>query len=142
MDEKLKLGNQFCFPIYSLAKELIALYRPVLDELDLTYPQYLVMMVLWERREQTVSQISEVLSLDNSTVTPILKRLEQKALIERKRSKDDERVVFVSIAPAGQALEEKAIVVPQKIFESLQVPVEDLLELKSLIVRIMSQIKK
>lgn len=142
MEEELKIGNQFCFPIYTLAKEVIAVYRPILEELDLTYPQYLVMMLLWERRQLTVSQIGELLSLDNSTVTPIIKRLEQKKLLEKQRSKEDERIVFISHTEAGKALEQQAREIPQRVFEALPVSLDDLIELKNVINRILDKIKK
>lgn len=140
MEENLKLGNQLCFPIYKLAKEIVAIYRPILDELDLTYPQYLVMLVLWEKEEMTVTNIGELLGLDNSTVTPILKRLEQKKYIERKRCKADERIVYASLAEEGKLLEAQAKLIPEKMFNSLPVQPEDLAELKTLINRILSNL--
>lgn len=142
MEEELKISNQFCFPIYSLAKEMIAGYRPILEELDLTYPQYLVMMLLWERQELTVSQIGELVNLDNSTVTPIIKRLEQKQLIEKRRNKEDERVVKITLTNEGKTLEQEARQIPLKVFEAMSVAIEDWMELKLVINRILKQLKK
>ena len=142
MQEDLKLNNQFCFPIYSLAKELVALYRPILEGLDLTYPQYLVMILIWENEKMTGSQIGELLSLDKSTVTPILKRLEQKHLVEKKRCKRDERVVYISLTDEGKFMESKAVTVRQQLLEALPVSMDDLSELKTFANRVLSNIRK
>lgn len=142
MAHQLKLANQICFPIYALAKETVNHYRPLLEELDLTYPQYLVMLVLWEEREQTVSQLGEKLLLDSGTLTPLLKRLEQKHLIVRSRSKSDERVVNISLAEKGSAMKEKAIQIPAQLMEVLNVSTEDLAALKHLIHKILYQKEK
>jgi DNA-binding MarR family transcriptional regulator len=107
--EFLKLENQLCFPLYVIAKEITGLYRPFLDELDITYPQYLVMMVLWEHDGLPVNSIGEKLYLDSGTLTPLLKRLENKGFIERKRKKEDERVVEVFITESGRNLQEKPV---------------------------------
>jgi DNA-binding MarR family transcriptional regulator len=107
--EFLKLENQLCFPLYVIAKEITGLYRPFFDELDITYPQYLVMMVLWEHDGLPVNSIGEKLYLDSGTLTPLLKRLENKGFIERKRKKEDERVVEVFITESGRNLQEKPV---------------------------------
>ena len=112
--EALRLGNQLCFPLYAAAKEIIRLYRPYLEELDLTYTQYIAMMVLWEEKELSVKQLGSKLYLDSGTLTPLLKSLEQKGYVRRERSKEDERVVKVRLTEAGTALRERAISVPEQ----------------------------
>lgn len=139
--DQLKLANQICFPIYALAKETVNFYRPLLDELDLTYPQYLVMLVLWEKEEQTVSQLGEKLLLDSGTLTPLLKRLEQKHLIKRCRSSVDERVVNITLTEQGNAMKEKAMCIPARLLQSLNVSLEDLTTLKEIIQKILNQKK-
>ncbi|PBJ15843.1 MarR family winged helix-turn-helix transcriptional regulator [Flavobacterium sp. ACN6] len=138
----LQLENQLCFPIYVIAKEIISLYRPFLDELDITYSQYLVMMVLWEKDCLTVNQIGEKLYLDSGTLTPLLKRLEVKGFIIRKRKKEDERVVEVFLADKGRNLQHKACEVPAKMQEKLNLTKEDLLELKETVQKILNKIQK
>ncbi|ASW74152.1 MarR family transcriptional regulator [Chryseobacterium piperi] len=140
--EILKLENQICFPLYAIAKEITGLYRPFLDELDITYPQYLVMMVLWENDGLPVTHIGEKLLLDSGTLTPLLKRLEGKGFISRKRKKEDERVVQVFLTEVGKTLKDKACGVPDKIMEKINVQAEDLIELKNSINKILSKIEK
>ena len=100
----LKLENQLCFPLYVCSKEVIRKYKPFLDKLDLTYTQYIAMMVLWERRETNVKEMGECLFLDSGTLTPLLKKLEQKGYIERHRSKEDERNLMITITDEGMKL--------------------------------------
>ncbi|WP_292009770.1 MarR family transcriptional regulator [Chryseobacterium sp.] len=141
--EVLKLDNQLCFPLYAIAKEITALYRPILEELlDITYSQYLVLMVLWENDGLTVSNIGEKLLLDSGTLTPLLKRLEGKGFIIRKRKKEDERVVEIFLTPTGKGLKEKACEIPGIIQEKTGIQKEDLIEFKQIIQRILSQINK
>nr|WP_292966247.1 MULTISPECIES: MarR family transcriptional regulator [unclassified Allomuricauda] len=142
MSDKLKLSNQVCFPLYTLAKELVKQYRPLLEDLNLTYPQYLVMMVLWEEGEQSVSEIGDKLNLDSGTLTPLLKRLEQKGIIVRNRKIEDERVVTISLTDKGKQLEKKAQCIPDQMIETLNISASDLEQLKELINKINSQIKK
>lgn len=141
MEDLLKLDAQVCFPIYALSREITNLYRPILEQLDLTYPQYLVLLVIWENKEQTVNQIGARLQLDNGTLTPLLKRLEGKGLLKRKRSTADERVVLVSLTRSGENLKEKAQCVPDKIVQALNVSLEDLLQLKIAIEKISNRNK-
>ncbi|SMO32859.1 DNA-binding transcriptional regulator, MarR family [Chryseobacterium rhizoplanae] len=136
-----KLENQICFPLYVIAKEITGLYRPFLDELDITYPQYLVMMVLWEGDGLTVTHIGEKLFLDSGTLTPLLKRLEAKGFIIRKRKKEDERVVEVFLDEAGQQLQKKACEIPGKIQERLGIQPEELLHLKDTVLKILNKIE-
>ena len=116
MDNKydaLKLSNQLCFPLYACAREVIKRYRPFLDELGLTYTQYIAMMVLWETPCVSSRQLGRRLFLDSGTLTPLLKKLEKKNLITRSRSKEDERVLFVTLTDEGQALKDDALAVPE-----------------------------
>lgn len=140
--ESLKLQNQLCFPLYVIAKEITGLYRPFLDELDITYPQYLVMMVLWENDGLSVNHIGEKLYLDSGTLTPLLKRLENKGFISRKRKKEDERVVEVFITEAGKALQAKACEIPAKIYKKIDATEEEWLDLKTSVLKILNKIEK
>ncbi|MBP1164895.1 MULTISPECIES: MarR family winged helix-turn-helix transcriptional regulator [unclassified Chryseobacterium] len=137
-----KLENQICFPLYVIAKEITGLYRPFLDELGITYPQYLVMMILWDGDGLTVTHIGEKLYLDSGTLTPLLKRLESKGFISRKRKKEDERVVEVFLDEAGKQLQKKACEIPGKIQEKLGIQPEELLHLKDTVLKILNKIEK
>ena len=108
----LRLDNQLCFPLYAASREIIRLYRPHLEALDLTYTQYITMMVLWEQREISVKQLGKRLYLDSGTLTPLLKSLEAKGYVTRTRSPEDERVVLVRLTEAGAALGEQPLAVP------------------------------
>jgi len=141
MKDALSLKNQLCFPIYALAKEVVNQYRPLLDELDVTYPQYLVLMVLWDNKEQTVGQLGEKLFLDSGTLTPLLKRMEQKEMVVRKRSSEDERIVKLSLTAKGIALKEKAKNIPHRIMESIGISHEELLILKEITTKILNKKK-
>ena len=109
----LRLGNQLCFPLYAASREIIRHYRPHLEALDLTYTQYITMMVLWEEGELSVKQLGKRLYLDSGTLTPLLKSLQAKGYVTRKRSEADERVLMVRLTDAGLALREKAVAVPE-----------------------------
>ena len=113
--DALKLRNQLCFPLYACSKEIVKAYKPYLDELDLTYTQYITMMVMWEHKELRVKDMGKCLFLDSSTLTPLLKRLEEKGYVTRHRSTEDERDLIVTITDSGEALKEKAINVPERI---------------------------
>ena len=110
----LKIDNQLCFPLYACAKEIVRKYKPFLDEIDLTYTQYITMMVLWEKKEINVKALGKRLYLDSGTLTPVLKRLEQKGLIFRQRDSRDERNLIVRLSPEGEQLKEKAVEIPHK----------------------------
>ena len=112
--ECLKLKNQICFPLYACSKELVRAYKPFLQELDLTYTQYITMMVLWEERSVNVKEIGRRLYLDSGTLTPLLKKLESKGYISRVRSKEDERNLMVEVTSEGDALQVKASKIPEK----------------------------
>lgn len=137
-----QLGNQLCFPLYVIAKEITGLYRPLLEELDITYPQYLVMMVLWEHQRLTVNQIGEKLFLDSGTITPLLKRLEAKSYIVRQRKIEDERVVEISLTDEGERLQDKACLIPAKMNERLNLSETDVQELKQAISNLLDKINK
>lgn len=140
--ESLKLDEQICFPLYVLSKEITGLYRPILEELDLTYPQYLVMMVLWEEDGLAVSHIGEKLFLDSGTLTPVLKRLENKGFINRIRNKEDERVVQLFLTENGKNLRQQACRIPEKLLEQIHVQIEDLKNFKDTLNQLINNIKK
>jgi MarR family transcriptional regulator, organic hydroperoxide resistance regulator len=130
-DLPLRLDNQICFAIYSTAHAFNRVYKPLLDQLGLTYPQYLVMLVLWERDDVPVKDIGERLFLDSGTLTPLLKRLETAQLIRRTRSAEDERQVLIALTPEGQALREKARAVPQSILAASACSIGELSAMKN-----------
>ncbi len=121
----LKLNNQICFPLYACAKEIVKKYKPFLDEIDLTYTQYLTMMVMWEQKEVNVKSLGEYLYLDSGTLTSVLKKLESKEFISRKRSKDDERILMITITDQGEKLKERACHIPGKISECIDITTEE-----------------
>ena len=113
MYDRLRLENQLCFPLYACSREIIKQYKPFLDELDLTYTQYITMMVLWERTSLTAKELGETLFLDSGTLTPLLKKLEGKGYLTRKRSAEDERSLVVTVTDAGLALRDRAVRIPE-----------------------------
>ncbi|AFD08987.1 MarR family winged helix-turn-helix transcriptional regulator [Solitalea canadensis] len=137
----LKLENQLCFPLYALSRKVTAHYKPLLDELDLTYPQYLVMLLLWEHQTLSVKELGDHLMLDSGTLTPLLKRLEQKKIVSRKRSAEDERIVLISLTPDGKKLQEKAVEVPNKLQCSLSLSDEDIVVTRSQIIKLLNKLK-
>lgn len=140
--KELRLENQLCFPLYACAKEVTRRYKPFLDPLGLTYTQYITMMVLWEKKEVRVKDLGEVLYLDSGTLTPLLKRLEQKGLITRSRYQDDERALCVQITDLGEAMQEKAKSVPEEMRACLPLSAEEMQVLKKLLDRTLSAIEK
>ena len=114
MYDRLRLENQLCFPLYACSREIIKQYKPFLDELDLTYTQYITMMVLWERTSLTAKELGDILFLDSGTLTPLLKKLESKGLLTRRRAVLDERSLIVTVTEAGMALRERAVTVPER----------------------------
>jgi DNA-binding MarR family transcriptional regulator len=129
--DPLLLGNQICFAVYSTAHAFNRVYKPLLDKLGLTYPQYLVMMVLWERDGVPLKDIGEKLFLDSGTLTPLLKRMEAADLVKRTRSTEDERQVLIALTPQGHALREKARAVPEGILASSACSVGELFAIKN-----------
>ncbi len=112
LNEQLRLENQLCFSVYACSREITKMYRPYLDKLEITYPQYLVLLVLWEHQETTVKALGAELYLDSGTLTPLLKRMEEAGLVRRERSKDDERKVMVRLTTKGEELREEASIIP------------------------------
>ena len=131
--EELKLCNQLCFPLYACAKEVVRLYKPYLDEIDLTYTQYITMLVLWEQGEISVKQLGEILYLDSGTLTPVLKKLEQKGYLHRERSKEDERVLLVTLTETGENLKEKAVKIPRQMGACMKLEPEEALTLQRIL---------
>ncbi len=123
--DALKLDNQLCFPLYACSREIIKAYKPYLDKLDLTYTQYIAMMVLWEYRQMNVKEMGCKLHLDSGTLTPLLKKMEQKGLLTRERDKNDERVVIVTITEKGEALKEQAVDVPVEMGSCMKITEEE-----------------
>lgn len=135
-NEQLRLENQICFPLYAASRLIIQKYQPYLDRMGITYPQYLVLLVLWETDSLAVSEIAQRLILDTNTVTPILKRMEARGIITRRRSEEDERRVIVSLTPRGKAMQTEAASIPARLVESLvssDVNPDDLKRLKDLL---------
>ncbi len=129
----LKLANQICFPLYALSKDVTRKYRKPLDELGLTYTQYLVMMALWEFGEMTEGELGKKVYLDSGTLAPLLKRLEKQGYVLRTRPEHNERTLIISLTDEGEALKEKALEVPFAMEGCIELPEEDLKELKRLL---------
>jgi DNA-binding MarR family transcriptional regulator len=129
---QLLLENQVCFPLYSAANAVVRAYRPLLDELDITYLQYMVLMVLWRESSLNVKELGQSLRLDSGTLTPLLKRLESKGFVTRSRSEQDERVRIITITQQGMALKQKASDIPLKLSRALGLPAAKGKQLKKL----------
>lgn len=134
----LKLENQLCFPLYACSREVIKLYKPFLDEINLTYTQYLVMMVLWEGGPVTVKEVGRRLFLDSGTLTPLLKKMESKGLLTRNRSPRDERNLIISLTRKGERLKEKAVMIPSRILDHLGLETDDAHVLYQLLYKVLS----
>ena len=118
-DEQLKLNNQICFPIYSVSRLITKAYKPFLEEMGLTYPQYLVLLALWENDNIAMNKIGEKLLLNTNTLSPLVKRMEKMELLRRKRSEKDERSVFIQLTEKGKELKNKAVPIPEKLLNTL-----------------------
>lgn len=129
----IRLENQICFPLYACSKEIVRRYKPYLDELDLTYTQYIAMMVLWEKKEVTVKELGKELFLDSGTLTPLLKKLEAKGFVTRTRMESDERNLCVDITPKGEDLKERALCIPEKMNGCVALSVEEAKQLYGLL---------
>ncbi len=123
--EALKLKNQLCFPLYAASKEVVGKYKPYLDAIDLTYTQYIAMMVIWEQERVGVKELGKQLYLDSGTLTPMLKRLEEKGFIKRERDKHDERAVNIILTNAGRELKDKALSIPLRVGSCLPLSQEE-----------------
>lgn len=135
--DNLKLENQLCFPLYACAREVVKRYTPYLDALDLTYTQYVTMMVLWEHRSLTVKQAGELLHLDSGTLTPLFKKLEEKGLVTRTRSRTDERSLIVSVTEKGLALRSRAVDIPSRLGACVQLEAAETHQLYALLYKLL-----
>ena len=135
--DPLKLENQLCFPLYACSREIIKQYKPFLDEIDLTYTQYIAMMVLWEKESVTVKELGEALYLDSGTLTPLLKKMEAKGLITRRRSEADERSLIVTLTEAGDRLKDRAVQVPNRMAGCIQLEPNEAQELYRILYKLL-----
>lgn len=140
--DKIKLDNQLCFSLYAVSREIIKLYKPVLDKFNLTYTQYITMLVLWEEEKATVKGIGKRLHLDSGTLTPLLKKLEAMELITRYRDSNDDRVVIAELTEKGRNLKEEIVNVPEKVFCKVNMDVEMATELKSKLDELLEILRK
>ena len=140
--DALKLGVQISFPLYACAKEMVRLYKPFLDELDLTYTQYITMLVLWEQEKLTVKELGQKLYLDSGTLTPLLKKLEAKGYLKRERSKEDERNLFITLTEEGLALKDKALPIPYAMAKCVDMSMEEKTALYHLLYRVLGCISE
>ena len=138
--DALKIENQLCFPLYACSREVIKQYKPYLDKMDLTYTQYVVMMVLWEEKEMTVKALGDRLYLDSGTLTPLLKKLEAKGYITRTRSRKDERNLLVAATETGGALREQAMAMPRAIERHTELTKEESETLYRLLYKILAHV--
>ena len=137
--DSLKLENQLCFPLYAVSKEIVRKYKPFLDPLQLTYTQYITMMVMWERQELTVKELGQVLFLDSGTLTPVLKKLEAKGYIDRARSKADERSLIVTVTKSGMKLRDEALAVPLQMQGCFKLKRKEVLALYKLLYHMLAE---
>lgn len=136
--DSLKLENQLCFPLYACSKEIVRRYKTYLDRLDLTYTQYIVMMVMWEEKELNVKELGDKLFLDSGTLTPVLKKLEAKGYVTRERSKIDERTLIVTLTDSGKELREMAVDIPVGMRGCLKLSDEEMIQLRTMLNKILS----
>lgn len=139
--DALKLENQLCFPLYACAREVIKKYTPLLKDLDLTYTQYIAMMVLWEKKSVSVKELGRLLFLDSGTLTPVLKSLEAKGLVHRSRSTEDERVLIVQLTESGEAMKENAVCIPEKLCGCMPLEADEAKELYRLLYKLLGNDK-
>ncbi len=139
-NEILKLDNQICFQLYATTREMTKRYRPLLEELNVTYPQYLVLLVLWETDRISVKALGKRLLLDSGTLTPMLKRMEEHGLVQRSRSKEDERVVEVVLTEQGRKAEKQAEQIPLKFVEQTNLNEEEVIQLKQTLSKMLAQL--
>lgn len=140
--DPLKLSNQLCFPLYAAARGIVKMYTPFLNEINLTYTQYITMMVLWEKKQIGVKDLGEQLFLDSGTLTPLLKKLEKMEFVTRSRSQKDERNLIVAITAKGEDLKEKASLVPGQLQECIKLNSEETATLYALLYKLLEQMKK
>lgn len=135
----LKLSKQLCFPLYACARETIKLYTPHLERIGLTYTQYITMMVLWERKSLTAKELGRILYLDSGTLTPLLKKLEGKNLLTRKRSEADERNLIVTVTETGEALKDEALQIPDEMIKCVNLEKEEVRELYRMLYKMLER---
>jgi DNA-binding MarR family transcriptional regulator len=138
--DDLRLDNQLCFPLYALSKEVIKQYRPYLDEINLTYTQYIAMMVIWEKEKINVKELGKKLYLDSGTLTPVLKSLEAKGFVTRYRSQEDERLLMVEITAEGIALKDKALEIPRKMVSKIDISLNDAIVMHRQLYNLLNQL--
>ena len=139
-EDHLKLENQICFSVYAAAREMTKLYKPLLEKLNVTYPQYLVLLVLWETNSITVNEMGRKLYLDSGTLTPMLKRMESAGLLYRHRSSEDERRVIISLTDKGKAAQEDASSIPHQLVDQLGMDQEELIQFKASLVKTLNRV--
>ena len=140
--DSLKLENQLCFPLYACSKEIVRSYKPFLDKIDLTYTQYITMMVLWEKKKVNVKTLGKSLFLDSGTLTPVLKKLEAKGYINRERNAADERNLEVTITPAGEKLRDEALCIPENMGSCVKLTQEEAQALYKLLYKVIGNIRE
>ncbi|MCR5415626.1 MAG: MarR family transcriptional regulator [Pseudobutyrivibrio sp.] len=140
--DRLKICNQLCFPLYACSKEIVKRYKPYLDPIDLTYTQYITMMVVWEEKEITVKALGDKLFLDSGTLTPVLKKLEQKGYVKRSRSKDDERNLIITLTKEGEDLREEALSIPGKMGKCVNISPEENKTLYELLYKVLGSFEE
>ena len=142
VQEQLRLENQLCFPLYACAKEVVRQYRKPLENLNLTYTQYIVMMVLWEFGGMTEGELGKKVRLDSGTLAPLLKRLEKQGYIERRRPENNERRLSIKLTDAGEALKEKAAKVPAQIATCIDLPDDEMMQMKLLLEKTLNKMEE
>jgi len=139
--ENLKLENQICFPLYALSRKVIQLYKPLLDKYNLTYTQYITMLVLWEKENISLKELGEKLYLDSGTLSPVVKKLVKQGLVEKYRSQADERIVKLRLTADGRKMKEDAVEIPEKLYSQFEGDSETLVKLKHNLDQVLSQFK-
>ena len=137
--DALKLENQLCFPLYACSREVIKQYKPFLDAIDLTYTQYIAMTALWEKKQLTVKQMGDMLYLDSGTLTPLLKKLEAKGFLNRRRSQEDERNVLVTLTQEGEILREKTLFLSGQVMQKMHLTEEEISSLRRILQKLLEE---
>jgi DNA-binding MarR family transcriptional regulator len=135
----LKLDNQICFPLYALSRKVIQLYKPLLDKYNLTYTQYIIMLVLWEEEKISIKELGEKLFLDSGTISPVVKKLVKQGLLEKFRFKEDERIVMVKLTEKGKEIKKEIVEIPEKLYRNFEGDKEALFQLKENLDRILAE---
>ena len=137
--DMIKLENQLCFPLYALSREIIKLYKPLLEKIDLTYTQYIAMLVLWEEEKITFKNLGKKLHLDSGTLTPVLKKLEANNLIKKYRTVEDDRIVIVELTEKGLRLKNEILEIPEKMYSQSGLSIEEVTELKAILDKVLKR---